>query len=52
MVFQYFVYTSDKKLVNGTIEAFLGETPVLFYGTTIAGAAHLMGWDRFCPCSS
>jgi len=35
-------------LVNRTIEQFLGKKPVLFYGTTIAGAAHLMGWDRFC----
>jgi hypothetical protein len=35
-------------VVNGTIERFLGKKPVLFYGTTIAGAAHLMGWDRFC----
>jgi hypothetical protein len=35
-------------LVNGTIGEFLGRKPVLFYGTTIAGAAHLMNWDRFC----
>ncbi|MBI4773532.1 MAG: hypothetical protein HY788_05005 [Deltaproteobacteria bacterium] len=35
-------------LVNRTIERFLGKKPVLFYGTTVAGAAHLMGWDRFC----
>lgn len=35
-------------IVNGTIEQFLNSKPVLFYGTTIAGAAHLMGWDRFC----
>ncbi len=39
-------------LVNGTIEQFLGkEKPVLFYGTTIAGAADLMGWPRFCAKS-
>jgi len=37
-------------IVNGTIEQFLGEKPVLFYGTTIAGPAHLMGWERFCAC--
>lgn len=37
-------------LVNGTIKPFLGEKPVLFYGTTIAGPAQLMGWDRFCAC--
>jgi hypothetical protein len=35
-------------LVNGTIGNFLGDKPVIFYGTTIAGAAHLMGWERFC----
>ena len=39
-------------LVNGTIDQFLGNKPVLFYGTTIAGAASLMGWDRFCACAS
>ena len=35
-------------LVNGTIEDFIGKKPLLFYGTTIAGAASLMNWDRFC----
>lgn len=39
-------------LVNGTIEQFLTDTPVLFYGTTIAGAAELMGWPRFCACGT
>jgi hypothetical protein len=39
-------------LVNDTIDMFIGDTPVLFYGTTIAGAADLMGWSRFCPMSS
>lgn len=37
-------------LVNGTIESFLVNKPVIFYGTTIAGAACLMGWERFCAC--
>ncbi len=37
---------------NGTIDPFLGEKPVLFYGTTIAGAAGVMGWERFCPQST
>ena len=27
---------------------FLSHKQVLFCGTTIAGAAHLLGWDRFC----
>jgi len=35
-------------LVNGTIGRFLINKEILFYGTTISGAAHLMGWDRFC----
>ena len=37
-------------LVNGTIGSFLTQKPVIFYGTTIAGAAFLMGWERFCGC--
>lgn len=39
-------------LVNGTIEQFLNGKPVIFYGTTIAGAAALMGWQRFCDKST
>ena len=39
-------------LVNGTLPDFLGEKPVIFYGTTIAGAAYLMRWTRFCESSS
>lgn len=35
-------------VANGSIDMFLDKKPVLFYGTTIAGAAMLMGWDRFC----
>ena len=35
-------------IANGTIAQFLNRKPALFYGTTISGAAHLMGWDRFC----
>jgi len=39
-------------LVNGTIHDFLSYKSILFYGTTITGAAHLMNWDRFCVESS
>jgi hypothetical protein len=39
-------------LVNGTLPAFVDAKPVIFYGTTIAGAAYLMGWERFCACSA
>jgi hypothetical protein len=38
-------------LANGTITPLLGKKPIIFYGTTVAGAAYLMGWERFCPRS-
>jgi uncharacterized protein (DUF4213/DUF364 family) len=37
-------------VANGTIEKFMGDKPVVLYGTTVAGAAALMGWERFCAC--
>lgn len=49
---------ADVLLVTGTtfandsIAEFLTDKPVVFYGTTISGAAALMGWERYCPCSS
>ncbi|MGO0122553.1 Rossmann-like domain-containing protein [Desulfothermobacter acidiphilus] len=40
-------------LTNGTIAAWLNAScPTLFYGTTVAGAAVLLGLERFCPASS
>ena len=36
-------------VVNGTLEEFLVDKPVLFYGVTIAAVAKLMGLERFCP---
>ncbi len=39
-------------LVNGTLPDFLVDKSTIFYGTTIAGAAYLMGWTRFCDSSS
>ncbi|MFO7596165.1 MAG: DUF364 domain-containing protein [Desulfocurvibacter africanus] len=35
-------------LANDTVGDFLNDRPVIFYGTTVAGAAALMGWERFC----
>ena len=35
--------------VNGTMTDFVGKKPVIFYGVTVAGPAHLLGLDRFCP---
>lgn len=37
-------------LANGTITPLLNKGPIVFYGTTVAGAAYLMRWERFCPC--
>lgn len=39
-------------LANGTINNFLDERPAILFGVTTAGAASLMGWDRFCAVSS
>jgi hypothetical protein len=39
-------------LVNNTVADFLNGKPLIFYGTTIAGAAHLMNWERFCASST
>jgi len=42
------LFVTGTTLVNDTIGQFLRKKPVLFYGTTIAGAASIMGWERFC----
>jgi len=40
-------------LVNNTIGPWLqAPKPVVFYGTTIAGAAAILGLKRFCRCST
>ncbi len=40
-------------IINGTIDQFISlETPVIFFGTTIAGPAKLLGSKHFCPRSS
>jgi len=44
------LFVTGTILVNDTVDRFLNQKPVLFYGTTIAGAARLMGWERFCAC--
>jgi len=38
-------------LANGSIGNFLGERPTIVFGVTAAGAASLMGWERFCALS-
>ncbi len=40
-------------VANGSIVDFLGiEKPVVFFGTTIAGTAKVLGLERFCACSA
>ena len=51
------VLVTGSSLVNGTIDGLISEAKlynrrVVFFGTTIAGAAQLMGWERWCPCSA
>lgn len=50
------VLITGTTLVNGTIDELLElaerhGSRVVFYGTTIAGAAHLLGLERWCNCS-
>jgi len=37
-------------VVNGTFKKFEMSKPVIFYGTTIAGVAKLLGLNHFCYC--
>ncbi|MGE5587995.1 MAG: Rossmann-like domain-containing protein [Clostridia bacterium] len=48
------VLSTGTVLANGTVEgllAVLSGKPIIFYGVTAAGPAHLLGYQRFCPCS-
>ena len=45
------ILVTGTALANGTVTPLMNKKPIVFYGTTVAGAAHLMGWERFCPCS-
>jgi hypothetical protein len=45
------ILATGSTCVNATIFSFLGKKPVVFYGVTIAGAAEINGYDRYCPCS-
>ncbi len=47
------IVATGSTVANGSIVNFLEQgRPVVFFGTTVAGAAQLMGWKRFCPCAS
>ena len=39
-------------LVNGSLGRFLGGAPAIVFGVTAAGAAAVMGWERFCANAS
>ncbi len=43
------ILATGTTLVNGTIDNFIGEVPVIFYGITISGAAKLLNLNHFCP---
>jgi len=45
------IVATGSTLANDTLEAYLTEKPVLFFGTTISGAASLLGLKRFCHCA-
>ena len=50
------VMITGTTLANGTIDGLLEMADrygsrVVFYGTTIAGAAYLLGLERWCACS-
>jgi len=50
------ILATGSALANGTIDDILEEArrhpkQLVFYGTTIAGAAYLLGLERWCPCA-
>lgn len=45
------VLATGSTAVNATINEFIGEKPVVFYGVTVAGIAKIFGYDRFCYCA-
>ena len=46
------IVATGSTIANNTITSlFADDKPTIFFGTTLAGAAALMGLERFCPCS-
>jgi hypothetical protein len=43
------ILATGTTLVNDTIDQYIGDVPVIFYGITISGAATLLGLNHFCP---
>jgi uncharacterized protein (DUF4213/DUF364 family) len=53
----HLILITGSALANGTIDDLIekaekGRNRVVFFGSTVAGAAYLMGWERWCPCST
>lgn len=51
------ILMTGSTLANGTVDGLMGaamsqKCRVVFYGSTIAGAAYLLGLERWCPCSN
>ncbi|MGI9862475.1 DUF364 domain-containing protein [Moorella naiadis] len=44
------VLATGTTAVNDTLAAIVGRKPVVFYGVTIAGIAHLAGYEQYCFC--
>ena len=42
------VLVTGTTVANGTVPQFVNDKPAIFYGTTVAGAAELLGLDRWC----
>ena len=46
------LWVTGTTVVNDTIEQFINANkPKIFYGTTVSGAAYLLGLKRFCAMS-
>lgn len=46
------IIATGSTIANSTITSlFVDDKPTIFFGTTLAGVATLMGLERFCPCS-
>ncbi|PWI33376.1 hypothetical protein DI392_11010 [Vibrio albus] len=45
------IIATGSTCANGSIVNYLDQKPVLFYGTTVSGAAALMNLPRFCACA-
>ncbi len=44
------IIVTGSTIVNNTINDFLTNKPVIFYGVTISGAAKILGLEDFCYC--